>query len=103
MTLTFWQILMILSAGAILMALGAIIAGVLVYKTKYAGQSMFHGEHVPQGDAFNIEDDFTDDPLNLGAPEPKELPEEIQAANEKFLEQFNMKRLIKESEKYAEQ
>jgi NAD(P)H-dependent FMN reductase len=102
MTLTFWQIIIILSAGAAMVALGAIIAGFFVYKTKYAGHDMFHMEHVPQGEAFNIEDDFTEDPLNLGVPEEKELPEEIQAANDKFLKQFNMKRLVEESEKYAE-
>jgi len=102
MQLTFWHIIAIFGAGAAMVALGAIIAGVLVYKTKYAGQSMFHGEHVPKGDAFNIDDGFLDEPLNVGAPESKELPPEVEAANAEFLKQFNVERMVKEAENHVE-
>lgn len=102
MTLTFYQILILFGAISLIVLASVIVAGVLVYKIKYAGGDMFHGEHKPQGDAFNIEDDFLDDFTEPSAPETKQLPEEIEAANEKFLEQFGMDRLIKESEKYAE-
>lgn len=102
MTLTFWQIIIILGAGAAMVALGAVITGVLVYKTKYAGQSMFHKKHKPEAEAFTIEDDFTESLLDTSPPEKAEDPEEIKAANDKFLAQFNMDRMIKEAEKYAE-
>jgi len=102
MTLTFNQILILFGAISLIVLASVIIAGVLVYKTKYAGNDMFHGKHEPQGDAFNIPDDFLDDLVETSAPEKKELPEEIEAANEKFLQQFGMDRLIAESEKYVE-
>jgi len=102
MQLTFYQILILFGAISLIVLSAVIVTGVLVYKTKYAGNDLFHKEHVPQGDAFNIPDDFTDDFAEPVAPETKELPEEIQEANDKFLEQFGMDRMIKESEKYAE-
>jgi len=102
MTLTFWQIITMLGAGAFMTAMGAVITGVLVYKTKYAGQSMFHEEHKPEAEAFTVDDDFTDSLLETSPPEKQEDPEEVKAANEKFIKQFNMDRMIKEAEKYAE-
>ena len=103
MTLTFYQILILFGAITLIVLASVIITGVLVYKTKYAGNDMFQKEHKPQGDAFNIPDDFTDDfAAEPVAPESKKLPEEIQKANEEFLEQFGMDRMIKEAAKYAE-
>lgn len=99
MELTFWQIIIILGAGAAMVALGAIISGVFVYKTKYAGEQMFKKEHVPVGDAFNIDSDFLEEEIETSKPENQEV---IVEAQERFLKQFNTDRLVQESEKYAE-
>ena len=102
MTLTFYQILILFGAISLIVLSAVIITGVLVYKTKYAGNDLFQKEHIPQGDAFNIPDDFTDDFAEPVAPEKKELPKEIEEASDKFLEQFEMARMVKEAENYAE-
>lgn len=102
MILTFCQFLIVFGLGALIVLLSVIVAGVLVYKTKYAGHSMFHGEHEPKGDAFNIDDGFLDDPLETSVPERTEDPEDVKAASEKFLKQFDMDRMVKEAEKYAD-
>ena len=101
-TLTFWQLLTLIGACSAVVLLSALVSGVLVYKTRYAGRPMFHGEHKPQAESFNIDDDFQDIDLEVGALKPDPLPQPIQEANDEFLKQFNMDRLIKEAEKYQE-
>lgn len=99
MTLTFWQIIVILSAGAAMVALGAVIAGIFVYKTKYAGEEIFKKEHVPVGDAFNVDTDFLEEEIETSRPQDQA---EIIEAQEQFLQQFNIDRMVGESKKYAE-
>lgn len=81
--------------------LGAVIAGVLVYKTKYAGKSLIaEKEAEVKAEAFNIDDGFMEDLMEPA--EESELPEPIEEANKRFLKQFNAERLIKQGEKERE-
>lgn len=88
------------SAGAAMVALGAVIAGFLVYKTKYAGKSLI-AEKEPdiRAEAFNIDDGFMEDLMEPPDPEKADLPEPIKEANQKFIKQFSANRLIREGEK----
>ena len=91
---TIWNVIALFGAGAIAVALGATIAGFLAYKIKYAGRDLFHVEHLPKAEAFNIDDDFIDkeDVEDPTAPENQKEIRESQAA---FIKQFTLDRILK--------
>ena len=94
MQLPIWNIIGMFCAGAASVALGASIAGFLAYKIKYAGRDLFHVEHLPKAEAFNIDDDFIDqeDVEDPTAPENQKEIRESQAA---FIKQFALDRILK--------
>ena len=88
--------------GGALVALGASIAGFLAYKIKYAGKEMFHKEHKPTAEAFNIDSDFTDDEPEPHDPTRPENQKEIVEGQAKFMEQFILDRIVGAGESKAE-
>ena len=80
-------------AGAAAVALGASIAGFLAYKIKYAGKEMFHKEHKPTAEAFNIDDEFAD--LDTDDPDAPENQGVIKKGNVEFIKQFALDRILK--------
>jgi len=80
-------------AGAAAVALGASIAGFLAYKIKYAGKEMFHKEHTPKAEAFNIDDEFAD--LDLDDENAPENQGVIKKGNVEFIKQFALDRILK--------
>jgi len=88
--------------GGALVALGASIAGVLAYKIKYAGKDLFHVEHKPQAESFNIDSDFTDDEPEPHDPTRPENQKEIVEGQAKFMEQFILDRIVGAGESKAE-
>ena len=101
MELTVWQVSGLMFAGCLMTLIGALVAGILVYKTKYAGKSLIADKEPDlKAEAFNLDDGFMEDLLDPA--EEVELPEPIDAANKKFLKQFNADRLVKAGEKERE-
>jgi len=94
MQLTIWNIIGMFCAGAIAVALGASIAGFLAYKIKYAGRDLFHVEHKPQAEAFNIDDDFIDQE-DVDDPNAPENQKEIRESQAAFIKQFALDRILK--------
>jgi len=93
MQLTIWNIIGMFCAGAASVALGASIAGFLAYKIKYAGRDLFHVEHKPQAEAFNIDDDFTEP--DVDDPDAPENQKEIRESQAAFIKQFALDRILK--------
>ena len=91
---TIWNMIGMFGAGAIAVALGATIAGFLAYKIKYAGKEMFHKEHLPKAEAFNIDDDFTE-PDIVDDPTAPENQKEIRESQAAFIKQFALDRILK--------
>ena len=89
------------SAGAIAVALGASIAGFLAYKVKYAGRDLFHVEHKPKAEAFNIDDDFTESDI-IDDPTAPENQKEIRESQAAFIKQFALDRILKAGDAKAE-
>ena len=91
MELALWEMFAIFFAGAFVTLLSGLAVGILVYKTRYAGDKLFVKESEPKGEAFNADEDFIDDEV-----ETTLYPEEIEEANERFVEQFNAEQMIRE-------
>jgi len=102
MEIQLWEIGAVFFAGVFATLLGGFLTGLLVYKTKYAGEEIFRKKDDHGGaEVFNMDDEFT----GSDAPEeyePIEYPPETEADIGKFETQFGMERMIKEAEKYQE-
>ena len=86
-----WLLLAAFGAGVGATLLGSLITGLLVIKTKYAGERVFTKEPKHGGEAFNVDEDFIEDEI-----EPTEHPEVIEEANRAFVDQFNADQMIRD-------
>jgi len=95
--LQLWEIMMIFLAGAFITLIGGVSVGMLVYKTKYAGEEVFKkAEDHGGAEAFNLDQEFQEgDPKDY---KPVEYPPEIVESVAGFEKAFGMDRLIKASQ-----
>lgn len=76
-TTAIFFILIAVNVFTIIAALAAVfLGGMLVYKTKYAGQAFLtKKQHIEQGDIYEAEDGYSsNDPGGLGDPNPIGMP-----------------------------
>jgi hypothetical protein len=78
------MLLAIIFASWFVTLFAVFLGGILVFKTRYQGETFWKAREKP-GDAFVLPDEFEE------TAEPMELPEEVEAANEAFVHQFNKK------------
>ncbi|MCK5308991.1 MAG: hypothetical protein KAJ73_10290, partial [Zetaproteobacteria bacterium] len=90
----------VLAAGCFTTLTGALVTGILVYKTRYAGEKFFHKDDDHGGaEVFNMDKEFT------GPDQPEdyknvEYPPEIEESVEGFEKQFGMAQMIKAAQNY---
>jgi len=100
MEVKLWEILAIFLVGVFATLLSGMSIGLLVYKTKYAGEAIFQKKDDHGGaEAFNIDSEFTgsDKPEDY---KPVEYPPEIEKSISTFEQQFGMERMVQEAKKY---
>ena len=98
MELELWEMLTILLVGGLLTLIGGVSVGMLVYKTKYAGEGIFKKDPDYGGaEVFNLDKEFTgsDDPADY---KPVEYPPEIEKSVGQFEKMFSVERMVKAAE-----
>lgn len=103
MELELWEIMTILLAGALIALSGGVVVGLLVYKTRYAGEGIFKKEPDFGGaEVFNLDKEFTgsDDPADY---KPVEYPPEIEKSVGAFEQMFSVERMVKAAEANAQE
>jgi hypothetical protein len=63
---------------------GVALGGFLVFRTKREGYDSLFKVKPPEGQAFNLDDDYSFDQT----PTKTEIPKPVDEANSKFMEQF---------------
>lgn len=80
-----WFVITVFAIAWVSTLSGVALGGFLVFRTKREGYDSLFQVKQPEGQAFNLPDEFTD----FQQPEVKtEIPEPVQANADRFTEQF---------------